>query len=561
MNSGKIAHGWIVLLGVAWLLPGLVGHDPWKPDEAYTMGLVYHILETGDWIIPTLANEPFMEKPPLYFLTAAWTASQFSTLLPLHDGARLSSGFYMGLVFTFTAFTGYILYGKGHGRISMLLLMGSLGLLPYAHFMITDTSLLAGFSIAFCGLALSRQKPWIGGILLGMGAGMGFMSKGLLAPLVLGAVVCSLLLLSAAWRIRNVGISLAVAVVVSLPWLGLWPYLLYQRSPEQFDVWLWENNFGRFFGFSTLATHQEQGYYIKALSWFALPVLPLTLKTLWLHRGRGWQIFLPFGTPELLLPLVMGGIILLVLMVSSATRELYILPLLLPLAILATPAITQSNSTPHPLFGQLIRHILGGLVLLVWLIWLLAISHIPLGTWIAAILPDEFFIMQEKEGIPFQWLAFSLALFSTLLWFFWISFWKKFPENLSAQHLLLDWTSGVTLLWLLFMTLCLPVIDYGKSYQSMINSMSEKLPASYTCMASQRLGEPQRAMLHYFGHIITHRLETGFPENHCDLLLVSMDPKHKPSPPADYQRLWEGGRPGDKKEWYILYQRHLHHVD
>jgi hypothetical protein len=24
----------VVLLCAAWLLPGLIGHDPWKPDEA-----------------------------------------------------------------------------------------------------------------------------------------------------------------------------------------------------------------------------------------------------------------------------------------------------------------------------------------------------------------------------------------------------------------------------------------------------------------------------------------------------------------------------------------------
>jgi 4-amino-4-deoxy-L-arabinose transferase-like glycosyltransferase len=56
---------------------GLVGHDPWKPDEAYTFGLVYHILEAGDWLVPTLAGEPFVEKPPLFF----WTAALFCKLL------------------------------------------------------------------------------------------------------------------------------------------------------------------------------------------------------------------------------------------------------------------------------------------------------------------------------------------------------------------------------------------------------------------------------------------------------------------------------------------------
>ena len=32
---------------------------------------------SGDWIVPTLAGEPFMEKPPLYY----WVAAGFSWLL------------------------------------------------------------------------------------------------------------------------------------------------------------------------------------------------------------------------------------------------------------------------------------------------------------------------------------------------------------------------------------------------------------------------------------------------------------------------------------------------
>ena len=48
----------------AWIAAGLFRHDPWKPDEADTFGLVYHILQTDDWLVPTLAGQPFMEKPP-----------------------------------------------------------------------------------------------------------------------------------------------------------------------------------------------------------------------------------------------------------------------------------------------------------------------------------------------------------------------------------------------------------------------------------------------------------------------------------------------------------------
>ena len=41
---------------VALLLPGIVGHDPWKPDEAYTFGLVFDILQSHQWVVPMLAS-------------------------------------------------------------------------------------------------------------------------------------------------------------------------------------------------------------------------------------------------------------------------------------------------------------------------------------------------------------------------------------------------------------------------------------------------------------------------------------------------------------------------
>ncbi|MEJ1268526.1 hypothetical protein WDV93_20570 [Pantoea ananatis] len=51
-----------LVIFACWLLPGLVGHEPWKPDEAYTFGLIRHIAQSGDWVVPTLAGEPFYGK-------------------------------------------------------------------------------------------------------------------------------------------------------------------------------------------------------------------------------------------------------------------------------------------------------------------------------------------------------------------------------------------------------------------------------------------------------------------------------------------------------------------
>ena len=91
------------MLCVAWILPGLLAHDPWKPDEAYNFGVVYEMVRGGSWVAPSLAGEPFVREPPLYYITAALSALLFSPVLPLHDGARLASGFYIALTLLFVA--------------------------------------------------------------------------------------------------------------------------------------------------------------------------------------------------------------------------------------------------------------------------------------------------------------------------------------------------------------------------------------------------------------------------------------------------------------------------
>ena len=80
-----------------WLIAGLVGHDPWKPDEAYTFGIVRDFLRNGDWVVPHLAREPFMEKPPLFFIVAGGFAEAFGHAMPLHDAARLATGFFTAI--------------------------------------------------------------------------------------------------------------------------------------------------------------------------------------------------------------------------------------------------------------------------------------------------------------------------------------------------------------------------------------------------------------------------------------------------------------------------------
>jgi 4-amino-4-deoxy-L-arabinose transferase-like glycosyltransferase len=103
---------WIVVFCVAYILPGLTGHDPWKSDEAYIFGSVYHMVQTGDWVVPYVAGEPFMEKPPLFQAVAATLAKLASPMLPLHHGARLASGLFV----TFTLLALWVANSQSSGN-------------------------------------------------------------------------------------------------------------------------------------------------------------------------------------------------------------------------------------------------------------------------------------------------------------------------------------------------------------------------------------------------------------------------------------------------------------
>ena len=529
------------LLCLAWILPGLVGHDPWKPDEAYSFGLVNDIIKSGDWVVPTLAGEPFMEKPPLYYITAAVFARVFSPALPVHDAARLATALYMALALGFAGLAGRELFGKGCGWMTALVLIGSLGLLVRSHQMVTDVALFAGFAIALYGLALSLRRGVLGGWWLGTGVGIGFMSKGLLEPGVIGIVALLLPVLSQTWRSRNYAVCLLVAAAVVLPWLTLWPWALYQRSPQLFMDWFWTNNFGRFLGFAGLGPEAESVFYLKILPWYAWPALPLALWTLW--RGK----FAALRTPEVQLPVTAFLATLVVLSSASDARELYAMPLLLPLAMLAAAGVdTLRRGAVSALYWFGTTGFLF-LAAAIWFYWVALEFGVP------AQLSTHLHEMQPGYTAGFKGAAFSLALAYTIAWIVMVASLKR-----SKQRPIIVWAAGMTMVWGLLLTLFVGWVDTGKSYRSMIASLSQALPRGYDCLASQNLGEPQRALLEYHGGILTRRVEhTTTPA--CELLLIQgFAADQRVSPGEEWRQIWDGARPGDNSERFRLFQRVEH---
>lgn len=525
-------------LAALWLLPGLFGHDPWKPDEAYTFGLVLHVLQTGDWVVPTLAGEPFLEKPPIFFVTAALFAKLFGAFLPLHDAARLATAFYMGLTFLFIALSARRLYGPGMAGPAVLLLAGSIGLIDRGHQLITDTAQLAGFSLAVFGFSVALRRALLGAVALGTGTGIAFLAKGLLVPGCLAVSAVLLPLASPAWRTRAYLRTLAVAALCALPWLTVWPMALHARSPELFDEWFWGLNIGSFIGEESIAAKPSPFFYLWVLPWFALPAWPLAAWSVW--RARATLRL----RPEIVLPLALFAVFLAVLSFSKTGRELYAMPMLVPLCLLAAPA---AASLTERLGHRAWRFAVVVLVLAAavpWLAWL----SLDLG--LIASLQRRMLERQPAYGPHFPAALFLLAVAYTaavgaLVW----------RMRRHAARLAAAWTGAVALAWGLSMILLLRYLDTTKSYRTMIAEISRAMPPTYSCVASRKLGEPQRALLQYFAGIETLREETARTRKDCDVLLVQGLPGEARSTTATWTVIWEGARPGDTKELYTLYRK------
>src|SRR5712691_2189395 len=100
----------LALLDLAYLLPGLVGHDPWKTEDAIGIGIVHQMLTQGEWLMPHLAGEPYFDDGPLFYWIAALTAKLFGWVFATHDGARLAGGLLTGATLWLVHLAGRELY-------------------------------------------------------------------------------------------------------------------------------------------------------------------------------------------------------------------------------------------------------------------------------------------------------------------------------------------------------------------------------------------------------------------------------------------------------------------
>ncbi|MFN0039042.1 MAG: ArnT family glycosyltransferase [Burkholderiales bacterium] len=527
-----------VFLSVLWLIPGLVGHDPWKTEDAQNIAVVLHLLRSGDWLVPMLAGEPFLTSPNLIYLSSALTATLFSPVLPLHDGARIAAGFYMALTLLFTSMAGRELLGGNKGYLAALLLLGCVGILVRGHEPLAEVAQLSGFAMGIYALVLSARRPAVAGIWLGLGLGISIFATGFVEPLMFGITLLALPAVSARWRTRGYLLTLTIGVGVMLPLALAWPLLLHNHSPRLFTQWFWVENVGRLQGIFLTGIFDSRYSNLEVLSWFAWPAWPFALWALWSER-RNIQ-----SKPEIVFPATMFVVFLAFVIALGEKSDLLGLPLLLPLSLLAAASFSTVRRGAGNAFYWFAIMAFTFAAFVIWFYWMAADVGVPARLW------KHLMKLQPAYQSDGRAFAIAFAALVTAGWFFLL-----FNVKRSAERPVIIWAAGITLMWALVGSLLLRYIDTGRTYRGVFGQLVKALPARHGCVAGQSLGGPQRALLYYFGNLVTvpHNRPGKNPD--CQFLITQDTPSRPVRVGENWVLLWEGNRPRDRKERYRLYQK------
>ena len=603
----------IALMVCAYLIAGTFWRAPWKADEPYSFGVVLNIIERGDWIIPNVAFEPFVEKPPLLYWSGAVAALAVPDLPP-HEAVRLAVLFWMALTCLALWRTARLLHGEAwdwrmrivaplareHEPIpincraagpnasattlhdyalgALLLFVGCIGLVEHVHKFIADVPQLAGTAAGLYGLVRYAKASEAGGVdgvqvlrpalWFGTGVGIAFLGKGVLVPGLFAVTVLAAMAVLPDFRSRPAWRFYVVSLAFAAPWLLIWPIAFWRASPELFVEWFWTNNIGRFFGFSglegernTLAVAVRSIFLTGTPAvWPALGVLSFSLWKLARQRGQGARAawLLPYQGHVTVALFVLVTVA--VLLRSSGLRDVYLMPLQPALALLGAPLLLLVRPVWRARTWAASISLFGALGLVVWAMWatLVVNGGQTLPSWLSKAL-------SRVLPLPYDMLAHPVAVLTavgiTVLWA--ACAWPR-----PGRSGVVAWTTGLAMVWGLLGTLLMPWVDDARSYRPLFQAIKPVLKSAQVCVATRGMGESERALMHYetgvrpvkwlLGHSGHGDARRPNPAARtCDLMLVlDKSAEHRRSPKGpDWEMVWRGSRPGDTNETFSLFQR------
>jgi 4-amino-4-deoxy-L-arabinose transferase-like glycosyltransferase len=528
-----------LIICTAWLLPGLIGHDPWKPDEAIAMGIVYSMLSDGSlqsWLVPNIAGVTASDFPPLYYWVSALTAKLFSPLLALHDGARIASGTFMAITLLYLYKAANKLFDERAGRIAVALMIGSLGLLLRAHEMNPELGGLAGMSIAIYGLTRIRFEARKGATTAAAGAVIIALSVGLVQALIVPAAALAMMAILHDWQ--NAVFKRGIAILVGLLATGaaIYPLVLAAFGLLTAPIFL-----DAVLGTPLFDAHTRDSilplYLASILPWYALPTLPIAI---WLWR-KDRKILRE--RIELALPIAVFVVSLVMLSLLREGRDTVGLILLLPLALAGANSLDRLPKGVASFVDWFGLVFFGAVALSIWLYWTAAVIGTPDAAARAVARAAPGFV------VTIVWLPLVIAAGLTLVWMY-----AVVMAHRNNRRAIVNWAGGITLIWVLLNFLGLPAVDHVRSYRQPATEIAALVKQSPSCVIGLNIGDPQRAMFDYFTQIRFTKPKATTAEN-CMWMLIQGTKANEPDVAARWTLTWEGARPAERVEQFRLYKR------
>ncbi len=328
----------LVLASAAILYLWALGARPlYAPDEGRYALVGREMLESGDWVVPTLGGLPYLDKPPLLY----WCEAAGMAVLGKNDfGARFVIACVALLGVWLTWRLGCDLLGRGRGLIAASIVACAGLWAGLARVLLTDMLL----SVAILGAFLGFWRAWRGrngAIGMWIALAFSFLAKGPVGPaLFLFAAFpfwCLAKPRPSLWAFRPV-VGPLLCAAIALPW----SIAVERRFPGYLHFFFFHENLK---GLGSKEVHHGQPFYygfVAVLGGF----LP-------------WSVFLPHAVaravaairrrgvsadPALLLPLLWAGTIMAVFTVSVSKLTPYYLPMFPALAILVARMFSPATA-------------------------------------------------------------------------------------------------------------------------------------------------------------------------------------------------------------------------
>jgi hypothetical protein len=513
-------HIGLLLLCLAWVLPGMIGHAPWRGADGAHF-LQFLSLLQGDLLLGQ--GEDLVA--PLYFWVAAGTAWLTSPWLALHDGARLASGVFIALSLFFAARSAREMYGPDHQWAAALILLGSVGLLVRGHEMNTYTAQLAGAAIALYGMARVASDAR-GGWALGAGLVFMLLASGLAEPLLFIAIALALPLLLASHRsgpaLRGLALGLVLAVVAGGGWLMfLGSQDIDLARALAFDRWLGGDG-----------TNSRHLYFPGILGWYTWPAWPLAGWALYRQRHH-WQ------NAGIILPLLILLGLLALYAPLARPSEASGLILLLPMAVLgAAGLLTLRRGAAKALLWFAVMG-LSFLGLVFWVYW--SAHDLGYPTRLAARLVRLKIIDTAELRV---WALLSGVVVTAV----WVAVVLKSRRSPLRPALL--WAAGMTFVWALLHGLFSGPLDRRLSHAYLASAIAAEVPAT-ACIQSDEVADQARKLLAYH----SGRELLADSVRACDWLLIQTRRRNESPSPDGWEKRWDGARVGERDERFHLYVR------